>query len=208
MAAAGWVQTAVDITNRSDVWKHYLTIGQLVDRIDLGENTVRDLLTRKCAEDDPRWAIRWPAARMGGSRPAGVGAEPMWTEAQADDYNHRAAERERERKAEIEADRALPVVSSAQAVERGLATVAELCEILDRPKSTISRWMREWRGSDTPFPPKVGQAERVAPFTNMGPPRPLYVISEVQAFVRYVADYEDRYGGGRGRRRADLPAAV
>lgn len=208
MAAAGWVKHAKDITDRRDVWDEYLSIGQLVDRIELAEGTVRDMLTRQYPDDDPRAAIRWPAARIGGSRPAGVGAEPMWTRAQADEYNRREREREAERKAEIVADRELPIITQALAVERGLATVYELTDLVDRPKSTISRWMRTWRGSDRPFPPKVGQAERVAPHTNMGPPRPLYEVDAVREWIAETEDYEAEFGGGRGRRRRDLPTAV
>lgn len=180
MSAAKWVAHAEDITSQQDRWNNYLSVDQFADRIGLEQATIRDSLHRTYSPDDPRSVVSRPAARIGAGR---VGHLPMWAPEQVDRVKELQARRTQTQRGAHAAE--LPTVSAAHAAERGLVSMEELVEATDVPKSTISKWIRQHSAAHPtmPFPPKRAIAERVPPM-QMGPPRPLYDLDEVQTWIR------------------------
>lgn len=181
MAAARWTLDARDITRDPDTWGDYLTAQELSDLIDLGENTIMDTLTRRVTDPtDPRIAIYRPAARIGPTR---LNSLPRWTRDQAAEYLRLFEQRGTLPRAEDR--RELPVYTAAAAKRAGLASTAELAELLGRAENSLRWWARSFRVAtdDTPaFPPEVGIAERQPP-DQFGPPRGLRKIRDVQRWV-------------------------
>jgi len=191
MAAAAWTAYAEDITGDQRRWGDYLSAAALEEYIGArlaargagdgpAKSTILDALTRRPAPDDPRYAIYRPAARIGLSA---LAATPMWAHRQGDAYVELAEARSTTTTAQRRAK--LPVYTTAEQAERGLASTEELARLLDPPRAenSLRRWQRENPpGSQDPYPPERGIAERQEPY-NLGPTRVLFAIAEVQAWV-------------------------
>lgn len=184
MGAATWTRHAIDITEDGPAeWGKYLTVQQLSDAIGLSPKTILDTLPRNPPLDiDPQVAIYRPAARTGGGQ-SGLGATPLWTAEQRDRYIELKQERDeynrtQRRRKRRGGEAGLPVYNIAEAAEKGLASLPELADITGYAENSLRRYDRQ-HGD---FPAEVGIADRVPP-NQMGPPRYLYSIDAVRAFL-------------------------
>ena len=161
---ARWAADALDLTNDIEKAATYHTKGQVSDLTGLSTNTITDSLTRReiTNPESPRGALCRPAAR--------VGDVPLWSTAQVDEYLRRCRARELR-----SVD--LPLVSTAQARERGLVSTEEIAELFDQHDQTVRRWQRY----DQTYPAAVARRSRDG---RSGPPEHVRELSAVLAWTR------------------------
>ncbi len=126
---ARWADGALDLTDDLDQAARYLTVGKVSDATGLSANTIKDSLTRRriTNPDNPRGALCRPVAR--------IGDVPLWDQEQVDEYLRR-------KELADAATSELPLVSTEEARERGLASTEEIAEHFGQHDQTVRRWQR------------------------------------------------------------------
>lgn len=156
---ARWAAGALDLTGDIKAASQYLEIGRVADATGLSTNTIADSLTRRPITNpaNPRGALCQPVAR--------VGDVPLWSQEQVDEFLRRQTAQEGS-----ETD--LPLVTSAEARERGLVSTEEIAELFDLHDQTVRRWQRY----DETYPGAVAKRDRGG---RSGPPEHVREMSAV-----------------------------
>ena len=188
MPAAQWTKTAIDLSDDLSLVAGYLGLTEVCAETNLEPSTIADSLLRPEIDnrENPRGALCRPAARIGGMlRPT-----PLWSRAQVRDYHERVQLREESRRMNARAE--LPVLTSGQALQQGLATIEDIARIVPpqvpgepagRAEHTMRRYARDYAGT---FPPELG----ITPGRG-GPPRG---YRNVDAVLRWVVEHERAAG--------------
>jgi hypothetical protein len=160
---ARWAAGALDLTGDIETAATYCTIGHVSDATGLSQETIKDSLTRREITNptNPRGALCRPAAR--------VGDVPLWSQGQVDEYHRRA-------KALEGAETDLPLVSTADARERGLVSTEEIATHFGLHDQTVRRWQRY----DETYPDAVARRDRDG---RSGPPEHVRDLRAVLAWA-------------------------
>lgn len=156
---ARWAAGALDLTGDIETAATFLTIGQVSDATGLSPETIKDSLTRRRITNpgNPRGALCRPQAR--------VGDVPLWGQGQVDEYHRRV-------KALNALGTDLPLVSTAEARERDLASTEEIATLFDLHDQTVRRWQRY----DETYPAAVARRDRDG---RSGPPEHVRELAAV-----------------------------
>jgi hypothetical protein len=159
---ARWADGALDLTDDLGQAARYLTVGLVSDATGLSTNTIRDSLTRRkiTNPDNPRGALCRPVAR--------IGDVPLWNQQQVDEYLRR-------KELADAATSDLPLVSTEEARERGLASTEEIAAHFKQHDQTVRRWQRY----DKDYPKAVARRSRDG---RSGPPEHVRPLADVIAW--------------------------
>ncbi|HZA71479.1 MAG TPA: hypothetical protein VE476_01055 [Propionibacteriaceae bacterium] len=161
---ARWAAGALDLTGDIKAASEHLEIGRVADATGLSPETIKDSLTRRPITNpaSPRGALCQPFAR--------VGDVPLWSHDQVKEYLRRKA-------ALDGTETELPLVSTVEARERGLASTEEIATHFGLHDQTVRRWQRY----DETYPDVVAKRDRDG---RSGPPEHVRELRAVLDWAR------------------------